>query len=219
MLSKTIYRTLHHMDAPSKFCRFAVGARGRNVFTRTQQAEIFRGSYRELPVHCRWLRNQGNFKGLFTEAKGRVRNIPKITNFRAFRIERIDGEVAVSVKEFMHSPYWAGFDEHGQPAVGAPPHQVFPGGVPRLQDAPPFKLKELDGDIIRKIERRYKASRPRLRTRYFDGKLRLFCFLDVSGRMTSLTVMLVSLTVCTLMCFSQLAVFRVCLPVVGVCFR
>lgn len=153
---------------------FVVGARGRNVFTRSQQGEKISRSYEELPVHCKSMRNEGNFKGLLSQCKGQVRKIPNITKFRAFRIERVDGQVDVRVKEFMHSPQWAGFTARSAPLVGAPPFQVFPGRVPRLQEDLPFELKQLDPDFIRNIERRYKACQPRLDTRFFDGEKTTF---------------------------------------------
>lgn len=157
---------------PRRICgRFAVGARGKNVFTRSQQGGLFKASYQELPVHCRWLTNKGNFKALFTQRKGAVNKIPRITKFRAFRIERVGGEATVKVKEFMHSEQWCGFTASGSPAADAPPHEMFPGRAPRIRDAPPFLLKKLDDGLVKKIEQRYLASQSRLATRYFDGKL------------------------------------------------
>lgn len=146
--------------------RFAIGVKGKNIFTRTQQAALLKGAYKELPVHCQTLRNMGNFKGLL---EGNVRRVPQITTFRAFRVEKCGGRVQVTFKRYMHEKEWRGITADGSLDPDAPPHDLFYGNPPRLHDAPPYKLKDVPEDIQNKVKQRYEASHERLAAAYPGG--------------------------------------------------
>lgn len=147
--------------------RFAVGVRGRNIFTRSQQSSIFKAAYQQVPVNCTCLRNLGNFKVLFHTT---TKKIPNITKPRAFLIERRDGEVHVSFKQYMHSPEWTGMYRDGRFSASAPSHRVFIGPVPRMRDAPHYMLKVVEEKTITSIEQRYEASHARLEATYPCGE-------------------------------------------------
>ena len=148
--------------------RFARGIKGKNIFTRTQLAEELRASYTEVPVSCTTLRNEGNFKGLLN---GRVNRIPNITSYRAFRLEKGgDGRVKVWVKQYMHSEEWNGIYGNGGVHPDAPPHDLFIGHPPSIQDAPPYNLKRVPENVIMKVEQRYLASHERLAAAYPLGE-------------------------------------------------
>ncbi|CAN0278561.1 unnamed protein product, partial [Ascophyllum nodosum] len=52
-----------HQDRPDLLMvRISIHCKGRNVFTREQQASVFKAAYEELPVHVTTLRTLGNFK-------------------------------------------------------------------------------------------------------------------------------------------------------------
>ncbi|CAB1104354.1 unnamed protein product [Ectocarpus sp. CCAP 1310/34] len=149
-----------HTKIDQVFSRFSRGIKGKNIFTRTHLAEELRASYTEVPVFCSTLRNEGNFKGLLI---GRVNRVPNITTYRAFRVEKGgDGRVKVRVKKHMHGAEWNGIHEDGNLNPDALPHDLFIGSPPRIQDAPPYKLKRVPEDVIQKVEQRYLASHERL---------------------------------------------------------
>lgn len=68
----------------------------------------------------------------------------------------------VSVKRYMHSAEWNGIYGNGDMHPDAPPHDLFIGAPPRIQDAPPYQLKCVPEDVILKVEQRYLASHDRL---------------------------------------------------------
>lgn len=153
---------------PARVFRFSRGIKGKNIFTRTQLAGVLQASYTELPVNCSTLRNQGNFRGLL---EGRVNRVPDITTYRAFRIEKGgDGRVKVRVKHHMHGTEWKGIGRNGDADPDASPHDLFIGHPPRIQDAPPYELKEVSDEVIRKVEQRYLASHERLAASYPLGE-------------------------------------------------
>ena len=152
---------------PSYSCdgsRFAIAVRGRSVFTRSQQARIFKEAYKHLAVHASTLRNLGNFKGLFMEGSNRLRvNVIKgITRFGAFRIEKHEGKACIRFKATMHSQHWGGITDTGSLHADAPPHAMFTGAVPSFTDIPRFTLTTVPPEVIHHIKRRLLSTRPRL---------------------------------------------------------
>ncbi|CAB1097757.1 unnamed protein product [Ectocarpus sp. CCAP 1310/34] len=159
-----------HMKIDQIFSRFSRGIKGKNIFTRTQLAEVLQASYTEVPVFCSTLGNEGNFNGLL---QGRVNRVPDITTYRAFRVEKGgDGRVKVRVKHHMHGTECKGIGRNGDVDPNAPPHDLFIGHPPRIQDAPPYELKEVSDEIIRKVEQRYLASHESLAATYPLGAQR-----------------------------------------------
>ncbi|CAB1103844.1 unnamed protein product [Ectocarpus sp. CCAP 1310/34] len=149
------------------FSRFSVGTLGRSIFTRSQLGELFRESYKELPVHVGTLTNLGNFKGLYLDDnKLNLRKIRNITTFRAFRVGKVAGEVSVWAKRFMHSDAWLGLTATGGAQVDDNPHRLFRFAAPTFDNVPPFELKTVDPTVIALIEKRYIATRPRLEAAY-----------------------------------------------------
>lgn len=159
------------LTTPTQTYRFSVGTLGRSIFTRSQLGELFRESYKELPVHVGTLTNLGNFKGLYLDDnKLNLRKIRKITTFRAFRVGKVAGKVSVWVKRFMHSDAWLGLTATGGAQVDANPHRLFRFAAPTFDNVPPFELKTVDPTVIALIEKRYIATRPRLEAAYGLGK-------------------------------------------------
>ena len=76
----------------------------------------------------------------------------------------------VSVKQYMHSAQWNGIYRNGEMHPDAPPHDLFIGQPPRIQDAPPYHLKHVPEDVIQKVDQRYKASHERLTAAYPSGE-------------------------------------------------
>ena len=67
--------------------RLSVGTRGKNVFTRSQQAKLFAAAYKDLPVHTTTLRNLGNFKGLMNLSDS-IHKVAGIARPHAIRLEK-----------------------------------------------------------------------------------------------------------------------------------
>ncbi|CAM9954967.1 unnamed protein product, partial [Choristocarpus tenellus] len=133
-----------HIKIDQIFSRFSRGIKGKNIFTRTQLGEELQASYTEVPVYHKTLRNEGNFKGLL---RGRVNRVPNITSYRAFRVEKGgDGRVKVSVKRYMDNTEWSEIGGDLAMDPNAPPHDLFIGHPPRIQDAPPYQLKSVPKD-------------------------------------------------------------------------
>ena len=130
----------------------------RDIFTRDQQAEAFRKAYTTVDVFTTTLRNLGNFKSILTSV-GVINRIPKITSARAFQLRR-DGshQVLVGMKEYMHHDNYTGITADG--VFTGEHHPLFVAGIPRVEDAEPFKLNTIDDDTIAKVEQRYKSVFP-----------------------------------------------------------
>ena len=138
------------------------------MFTRSEQVKIIKASYKDVPVHVTTLRNEGNFKDLI---KGRIRVIPHITRWRAFRLLRDGGNVVVAVKKFMHSNDWVVPGPSGEPSAEGHPHRLFVGPPPDLQGPiPPYTLKIVQENTLKMIQQRYEASRQRLASSYPAGR-------------------------------------------------
>ncbi|CAN0392031.1 unnamed protein product [Ectocarpus sp. 12 AP-2014] len=156
-----------HIKMDPVFSRFSVGTLGRSVFTRIELGELFRESYKELPVHVGTLTNLGNFKGLYlVNNKLNLRKIRNITTFRAFRVGKVAGEVSVWVKRFMPSDAWLGLTATGGAQVDANPHRLFRFAAPTSDNVPPLRLKTVDPTVIALVEKRYIATQPRLEAAY-----------------------------------------------------
>ncbi|CAM9958284.1 unnamed protein product [Choristocarpus tenellus] len=141
-----------HIKIDQIFSRFSCGIKGKNIFTRTLLGEELQASYTEVPVYYKTLRNEGNFKGLL---RGRVNHVPNITSYRAFRVEKGgDGQVKACVKRYMHSTEWSGIGGDVAMDPNSPPHDLFIGHPPCIQDAPPCQLKSVPKDVILKVEQR-----------------------------------------------------------------
>ena len=140
--------------------RLSTYCKGRNIFTRDQQAEAFSCAYKDLPVHTTTLRNLGNFKGVF-HSTGRMHKIHGVTRPRSFELRR-DGpfQVLLGMKEYMHSPVFTGMGRDG--SFGGEPHPVFVCGVPSIENAPPFELRTVEGHVIAKIQQRYASVHSRV---------------------------------------------------------
>lgn len=138
------------------------------VFTREQQAAIFRASCEELPVHVTTLRSLGNFKGAFLGA-GRVYKVPNITVPRSFELMR-DGPnvVRLGMKENIHSSRYTGMTADGAFEGAALP--LFNGNTPYIEEAPPFELKTVDPEVIRRIRNRHETVQPNLVSLYPGGE-------------------------------------------------
>jgi hypothetical protein len=144
--------------------RFATACKLRDIFTRQQQGEAFRESYKTLPVITTTLRNLGNFKSVF-QGTGVVYRLPKITKARAFQLLRQGShQVVVGMKEFMHHDEFTGMAADGS-FVGEP-HPFFVGGVPLVEEADPFPLKSVDEDTINKIHQRCQSLHSRVDALY-----------------------------------------------------
>lgn len=143
---------------------FADACKKRDLFTRQQQAEAFRDSYRTLPVHTTTLRNLGNFKSVL-QGNGVVSRLPKITKARAFQLLRHgQHQVAVGMKEYMHQADFKGMATDG--SIEGDPHLLFVGGIPRVEDADPFTLKAIDEETIRRVTNRYQSLHQRVEALY-----------------------------------------------------
>ena len=59
------------------------------------------------------------------------------------------------MKEYMHSSRYSGLTTAGVFEGTAP--SIFIGGIPAVENTPPFELKMIDSEVIRLIEVRYKA--------------------------------------------------------------
>ena len=155
----------------NSYPRLSTGCKHLNLFTRDEQASAFSKSYKTLPVHTTTLRNLGNFKDALL---GDVKKIHGISKPRAFQMVKDgDQQVTVGFKEYMHHEKFTGMTREGV-FVGQP-HQLFIGSVPRVEDAPPFKLKAVEETTLQKIQRRYDSVHGRLDYLYPDGeKLYLF---------------------------------------------
>ncbi|CAM9456127.1 unnamed protein product [Pylaiella littoralis] len=146
------------------FSRLALGVKGLNVFTRSEQVAIIKASYKAVPMNVSTLRNEGNFKDFLM---GRYKMIPSITRWWAFLLLRSEGNVGVCVKEFMRSRDWSGPTRDGKSRAGTPPHSMFIGPPPNLRgDIPMYELKPVMKETIRFIGMRYEASRERLQSAY-----------------------------------------------------
>lgn len=152
--------------------RLALGVKGINVFTRSEHETIIKNSYKDVRVNVSTLRIEGNFKEL---VNGRDRNIPGMTKWRAFRLQRANQRIEVSVKEFMHSRDWTGPTADGVRRPDTPPHNFFLGPPPNLLGPiPPYKLNPVKETTIASIRQRYIASRERLPAVYPGGKNHLY---------------------------------------------
>lgn len=77
------------------------------------------------------------------------------------------------MKQFMHHEAYTGLTGDG--VFAGEPHDLFVGGVPNVEDAPPFELKAVDEATLVKIQQRYDSVHPRLEALYPDGEtLRLW---------------------------------------------
>ena len=76
------------------------------------------------------------------------------------------------MKEFMHHEAYTGLTGAG--VFAGDPHELFVGGVPDAEDAPPFELKAVDEDTLLKIQQRYDSVHPRLHALYPDGETLFF---------------------------------------------
>lgn len=68
----------------------------------------------------------------------------------------------------MHHEVYTGMTGDG--GFAGKPHEVFVGGVPDAEDAPPFELKAVEEDTLVKIQQRYDSVVPRLKALFPDGK-------------------------------------------------
>ena len=159
--------------------RLAVGSKHLNLFTREEQANAFSASYKTLDVHTTTLRNLGNFKGALL---ANIRKIHGIKKPRAFQLLKDgDQQVTVGMKEFMHHERFTGMTREG--VFGGPPHELFIGSIPKVEDAPPFEFKAIDEITLDKIQQRYDCVHSRLEALYPDGKICCLCLAVHSCRL------------------------------------
>ena len=150
--------------------------KGRNVFSREHLAEVFESAYTTLPVKCRTLESLANFKDLVKPVTGRIYNISK---FQAFRISKEGSAIVVKVKKKMHHDDWLGFSGDGKTVgsgEGFAAWRLMRERSVRLEETPPYLLKAVDAEIIRKIEIRQKASWTRLPAAFPGGERRQVLF-------------------------------------------
>ena len=72
------------------------------------------------------------------------------------------------MKEFMHHSTFTGMAAGG--FFTGDPVTLFTDGVPHVEKAPPFELKEVDPAVIRKIEQHYAAAHSRVDSLYSRGE-------------------------------------------------
>lgn len=102
-----------------------------------------------------------------------TRRIPRITQYRAFRIQMEGPAVVVEVKKSMHHSHWCGFSADGK-EVGAgegfKPHRLLFAGSVRLEGTPAYQLKEVDPHTIEMVKQRQQASHSRLPAAFPGGE-------------------------------------------------
>ena len=86
---------------------------------------------------------------------GCVRKIPGVQNLRFFELKTGSDAVAVSIKEYTHSPRYSGLTIAG--VFEGMALSIFRGGIPAAGNAPPFELKTIDSGSDAAIKMRYKA--------------------------------------------------------------
>ncbi|CAN0277964.1 unnamed protein product, partial [Ectocarpus sp. 12 AP-2014] len=86
--------------------------------------------------------------------------------FRAFRIEKHEGQVAVRFKQYMHSDSWHGLTQRGDAHIDGEPHLMFALSAPTFDNMPPFQLKRVDSTVIAMIKKRNEATRDRLESTF-----------------------------------------------------
>ena len=142
------------------FQRVSVHCKGRTVFTRQQQSGFFKVAYEKLRVHLTTLCSLRNFKAALVGA-GCVRKVPGIQKPRSFELKKRGSEaVVMGMKEYMHSPRYSGLTTAG--VFEGTASTIFIGGVPAVENTPPFEMKTIDSEVIRLIKVRYKAVHSRV---------------------------------------------------------
>ena len=112
----------------------------------------------------------GNFKALLLHS-GCVRRIVGIQRPRSFELKTrgTHGVVSVGMKASMHAPTYSGMSAGGEFEGAAP--LLFRGGIPKVEDAPPFALKAVDSDVIAKVRTRYRSVHGRVDDLFPCGEL------------------------------------------------
>ena len=150
--------------------RFARGVKGKNIFTRSQQAEMLNQgvlpgttSLHQVPAKRRQL------QGASYRSRQPCAKYHELRGFPRGKRWRWTG-AGVRVKQYMHSKEWNGIGTDGRLDPNAPPHDLFIGHPPRLHNALPYKPKSVPEDVIVKVEQRYQASHDRLAAAYPCGE-------------------------------------------------
>ena len=153
--SFTLFTSRYHSFLPIPWTnRLAVGSKHLNLFTREEQANSFSASYKTLDVHTTTLRNLGNFKGALLDS---IRKIHGIKKPRAFQLLKDgDQQVTVGMKEFMHHERFTGMTREG--VFGGPPHELFIGSIPKVEDAPLSSSRRLTRSLWTRFSNATTAS-------------------------------------------------------------
>ena len=129
-----------------------MAVKGRNIFTRSHLAAALRNSYDPLPVRCTTLENLGNFKELLLGAMCRV---PRVSDYRAFRVQKQGAACVVEVKKAMHHEHWCGFSANGKEVGtgdGFSPHRMFYASSLRIESLPSYELKKVETHTLHMLK-------------------------------------------------------------------
>lgn len=133
-------------------------------------AEEFREAYKKLPVQCEVPENLANFKDLVAPV---TRRIPNITKYQAFQISRDGPWMVVTVKLRMHDDIWLNFSADGKEVGSEPsfkPWRIMRRTAVRLEEAPPYTLKDVPAMVIHQLKMRQEASWRKLASAYPGGE-------------------------------------------------
>lgn len=151
------------------YYRVSTYCRGLNLFTREEQGLAFKAAYKDLPVHTTSLSGVGNFKAALI-CSGRVPKIPGIQAPRSFEVLKLGtDEVSVGMKESMHRGTYTGVSVAG--VLEGPPHVLFDGGVPVVEEAPSCPLKDVPERVQQNVRRCYDAVHSRVDALFPSGEL------------------------------------------------
>eukprot|EP00903_Cladosiphon_okamuranus_P021646 g19900.t1 len=131
---------------------------GEDIFSRQQMANEFQEAYQKVEVRRQILENMANFKDLVALV---TRRIHLITNFQGFHLFREGEWIVVVVKLKMHDEDWLGFSSDGKKVGSGPdfkPWRLMLCNDMRLEEAPPYHLKEVPDEVINQVQMRQEAS-------------------------------------------------------------
>ena len=131
-----------------------------------------------------------------------VRKIPGIEKPRSFELKKYKKKmgpdaVTVGMKEYMHSPRYSGLTAAGVFEGAAP--SLFKGGIPAVENAPPFELQKVDSEVIRLIKMRHKALHSRVDALFPRGESRSFVRSRIPFTYLELTAANITVESCSLL--------------------
>lgn len=147
-----------YFHALSPFLRsFSRQVKGKDIFTRQQMANEFQEASKKVEVRCQVLENLANFKDLVALV---TRRIHGITNFQGFHLFQEGDWIVVVVKLRMHHDDWLGFGSDGKEVGSGPgykPWRLMRCTGVRLEEAPPYQLREVLEEVIHQVWMRQEA--------------------------------------------------------------